>query len=421
MAGMGTVCRCPVDQLAWEESAVRQDPSHLEPNRYRGPRGPSRLQWGSMTENMAASSTEAGDVDPIWGAARETSPWKLDSDEESAQRWLDALPTEQQAWVWHLQHQQSARRCAQEVLTLRASAKLSRRGEGIKLGQDNTATQMTSVQGGRCAASAVSMCSGRHRAMFTMKHGEGLLFGVIRPSWDVETGKNPHFSDPFGPDPHGCDEHCLYLTSTGQRYPGCQDWPGMQPATLADTVTMQLDLDAGTMTVWINDQRLGVMASGLTGSYCWAISLAGRGHSATIANASPGPAPALQVQRASWGAPSDLLSLGLSAQCGKLSPQYFSDRDDLDDKEYRPPPPGCADISDRMIEQLFQEKQKRLRRQRRRQQQQQQQPTHLQKQRPTDQLRLLQVTARGWPSMGITTQQAHEADALARGLLRPGW
>jgi hypothetical protein len=33
----------------------------------------------------------------------------------------------------------------------------------------------------------------------------------------------------------------------------------------------------------------------------------------------------------------------------------------------------------------------------------------------------LQVTACGWPSMGITAQQAHEADALARELLRPGW
>ena len=415
MAGIGTVCRCPVDQSAWEESAVRQDPSHLQPNRYRGPRGPSRLHWGSMTENMAASSTEVGDADPIWARARESSPWKLDNDEESARRWLGALPPEQQAWVRHLQHQQTAHRCVQEVLTLRASANLSRRGEGMKLGQRNVATQMTSVQGGRCAASAVSMRSGCHRAMFTMKHGEGLLFGVIRPGWDVETGKNPHCSDPFGPDPNGCDEHCFYLTSTGQRYPGCQDWPGMQPATLADTVTMELDFDAGTMTVWINDQRLGVMKSGLTGSYCWAISLAGRGDSATLTNAPPGPAPRLQLQRASWGTPADLLSAGLSAQCGKLIPQSFSDRDDLHDEEDRPPPPGCADISDQMIEQIFQEKQKGLQRRRRRQ------PTHPEKQRPTDQMRLLQVTACGWPSMGITAQQAHEADALARGLLRPGW
>eukprot|EP01043_Picozoa_sp_COSAG02_P002066 COSAG02_NODE_46_length_45443_cov_36.731497_18_plen_576_part_00 len=427
----GTVCCCPVDQDAWEVSVVRQDPLYLQPNRYRGPRGPSRLSWGSMRDNMATSSTDMMNADLVWGRAGEPTQWKLDSCEGSALRWMAAQPAEQKLWVSHLQRQETARSCMNEVLALRSSAKLSRRGEGIEIGLDNVATQTASVQGGRCAASAVEMRSGTHRAIFTVKHGTGLLFGVIRPSWNVETGKNPHCSDLFGPDPHACDDHCFFLTSTGQRYPGCQDWPGMQPATVADTVTMELDLGVGTMTLWMNDQLLGVMKSGLTGPYCWAVSFGARGVSAAIKNAPPPPLPSLQLERSSWGTAADLLSAGLSAQYGVSSSQQSFDRDYVDDEEDRPPPPGCADISDRMVEQMFQEKQKHLRRQRRRQtarsksayqQQHKQQQQHArQGAYHLQQQRLLQVTARGWPSMGITPQQARDTDAIARELLRPGW
>ena len=36
---------------------------------------------------------------------------------------------------------------------------------------------------------------------------------------------------------------------------------------------MLLDLDQGSMTVYKSVQRLGVMATGLSGEYCWAVSL----------------------------------------------------------------------------------------------------------------------------------------------------
>ena len=36
---------------------------------------------------------------------------------------------------------------------------------------------------------------------------------------------------------------------------------------------MLLDLDQGSMTVWKNDVKLGVMAEGLSGPLCWAVSL----------------------------------------------------------------------------------------------------------------------------------------------------
>ena len=49
-----------------------------------------------------------------------------------------------------------------------------------------------------------------------------------------------------------------------------------------------LDLDQGSMTVYKNDERLGVMATGLSGEYCWAVSLCMRGTGVRI---EPAPAP----------------------------------------------------------------------------------------------------------------------------------
>ena len=133
----------------------------------------------------------------------------------------------------------------------------------------------------RAAASKVVMRSGCHFAQFTVVVGEHLIFGVIRPGWDVQGG------DPA----YNVDGHCFYDTDDGRRDPGFQDWEGMQNATeQGDRIGMLLDLDQGSMTVWKNDQQLGVMqAEGLTGPLCWAAELYYEGDSARIESA---PAPA---------------------------------------------------------------------------------------------------------------------------------
>jgi len=56
---------------------------------------------------------------------------------------------------------------------------------------------------------------------------------------------------------------------------------------------MLLDLDQGSMTVWKNDAKLGVMiASGLTGPLCWAASITYGGQSVRVDPAPEGRAPA---------------------------------------------------------------------------------------------------------------------------------
>ena len=39
-----------------------------------------------------------------------------------------------------------------------------------------------------------------------------------------------------------------------------------------DRIGMLLDLDQGSMTVWKNDEKLGVIqVEGLSGEFCWAV------------------------------------------------------------------------------------------------------------------------------------------------------
>ena len=64
----------------------------------------------------------------------------------------------------------------------------------------------------------------------------------------------------------------------------------MQDAEEGDRIGMLLDLDQGSMTVWKNDEKMGVMvAEGLSGEYCWAVELYHADNSARIESA---PAPA---------------------------------------------------------------------------------------------------------------------------------
>ena len=51
------------------------------------------------------------------------------------------------------------------------------------------------------------------------------------------------------------------------------EWEGREDAQAGDTIGMLLNLEEGTLTVYKNNRRLGVMKDGLSGSYCWYTSL----------------------------------------------------------------------------------------------------------------------------------------------------
>ena len=133
----------------------------------------------------------------------------------------------------------------------------------------------------RAAASEAVMRSGRHFAQFTVLEGS-MYFGVIRPSWDVEGGANAE----------GAGGHCFYHTDGGHRWPGNHNWEGKQSVQEQDDcIGMLLHLNQGSVTVWKNDEKLGVMqAEGLSGPLCWAVSMFDEGYSAHIESALAAPA-----------------------------------------------------------------------------------------------------------------------------------
>ena len=117
------------------------------------------------------------------------------------------------------------------------------------------------------------MQSGRHFAEFTIVEGWDLYFGVIRPTWDVEGGKNAQ-NQPG---------HCFYYAVNGACYPERnQDWVGIQGLDGAPNprVGLLIDLEVGSMSVYLNGNRVGAMVEGkeqqgrvMRGPYCWAVSI----------------------------------------------------------------------------------------------------------------------------------------------------
>jgi hypothetical protein len=142
----------------------------------------------------------------------------------------------------------------------------------------------------RDAMSKVVMRAGRHYVEFTKEREKCMMLGVVRAGWDVEGGGHA-----FGA--HG---NCFYHTQLGScthspsgrvASVGCS-WEGMQCAEDdGDRIGMLLDLDQGSMTVYKNDERLGVMMpSGLSGEYSWAVELFAPHSSVMIESAQlPGP------------------------------------------------------------------------------------------------------------------------------------
>ena len=123
-----------------------------------------------------------------------------------------------------------------------------------------------------------------------------MFFGVVLPDWDVEGGSGAH----------SVDGHCFYGTHSGRRFPGPTEWEGRQYARKQGTrIGMLLDLDQGSMTVFKDGVQLGVMvAEGLSGPLCWAVSLSWEGSSARIESADAPVSPT--EEHAAAGAPAAL-------------------------------------------------------------------------------------------------------------------
>ena len=141
-------------------------------------------------------------------------------------------------------------------------------------------------------SSGYVMRSGAHYAEFQITAAPGI--GIVRPMPGLEdewlaSYKNdfcfinmsdlyPDFLAQRASGWDGSNVHvCQYNTNSGfmewanwveERSLSCR-WEGMERCMDGDTVGMPLNLDEGTLTVYKNNSRLGVMKNGLSGPYCW--------------------------------------------------------------------------------------------------------------------------------------------------------
>ena len=98
-------------------------------------------------------------------------------------------------------------------------------------------------------------------------------------------------SDEWGVgDVHACEYFCgsgtMSWTDWEDGVPHEDNWEGMETCSSGDTIGMLLNLDEGTLTVYKNNRRLGVMKDGLSESYCWYVS-ASAGDAITIKRGEP--------------------------------------------------------------------------------------------------------------------------------------
>ena len=133
------------------------------------------------------------------------------------------------------------------------------------------------------------MTAGKHYVSF-LAHREGLLLGVMRPGEAMQSAEGEpltadfyeYFTQREGSRQYNNSVNCC-MYNTWTAHCGLSDWEGhnragdgwegMERISSPCIVGMLLDLDEGTLSVYNNGRKLGVMKRGLAGHYCWVVSL----------------------------------------------------------------------------------------------------------------------------------------------------
>ena len=141
------------------------------------------------------------------------------------------------------------------------------------------------------------MMAGKHYVSFEECQG-ALSMGVMRPGEVMQSAEDSpllpmfytHFTQRRGSRQYNNSVNCcMYDAYTGLCYshdwggglPDSQQWDGMERVSGSFEIGMLLDLDEGTLSVYKNGRKLGVMKRGLAGHYCWFVGMA-KGNKVTI-------------------------------------------------------------------------------------------------------------------------------------------
>ncbi|EJK69816.1 hypothetical protein THAOC_08889 [Thalassiosira oceanica] len=164
-------------------------------------------------------------------------------------------------------------------------------GNSIEYRNGDKATIHGTANTSTALSSGYVMSSGSHYAEYEIIAGEPFI-GVVRPMPGLDAGSFGDYSYFVGDEPryptflaqrssgwgacsnvHACDYSCgdgeMNWTDWEEVEYLALRWEGMEGCGRGDTVGMLLNLGEGTLTVYKNSRRLGVMRDGLSGSYCW--------------------------------------------------------------------------------------------------------------------------------------------------------
>ncbi|EJK62309.1 hypothetical protein THAOC_17082, partial [Thalassiosira oceanica] len=169
-------------------------------------------------------------------------------------------------------------------------------GPGIEHANERKNSVRTGGSIVTAVASNYVMESGIHYAEFQITEGNPRI-GIVRPMPNLDPGRfsNGNFSffahsfrDDFlaartvewgNGNVHVCDYKCVSGKMGWSNWDNEEhmwvDWEGRQGCDPGDTIGMLLNLDEGTLVVYKNNRRLGVMKDGLSGLYCWCASSIG--------------------------------------------------------------------------------------------------------------------------------------------------
>jgi len=134
--------------------------------------------------------------------------------------------------------------------------------------------------------------AGKHYAIFECDNAyNGAFIGVMRPGQANQDANSVpiyemfyrHFSPSTEYNNNNDDAQCcMYGTYSkschSSAWSGGSDfimeaWDGMESVASGDEIGMLLDLDEGTLSVYKNGRKLGIMKRGLVGQYCWVVSM----------------------------------------------------------------------------------------------------------------------------------------------------
>ena len=206
--------------------------------------------------------------------------------EEAGRRWVANLDERERRWVPR-READTWLRLRMEVEALRRPLVFGRSSSEIVLSEGGALATRSAVgkHTGRTAVSTRTMRAGCHFAELVL-NGMLLGFGIFRPWMDVENGK----------DLFNVEGNCVLHTASGRVFPGFRAWPGLCMMKAGDRIGLLLDLDRGSLTAYKNGERMGIMvAEGLSGEYCWGVSLCLPHVSARIKSL-PAPPPPTQEE-----------------------------------------------------------------------------------------------------------------------------